>query len=127
MLSPGKRTKKLDNELLGGFKHTSKDLCPTWYKPDKVFKLRPTGGYPTSSLRRPYQYMVAMLCRLYGEEDASKFSLSYMPLIYYCIDKGASFNWDNILSTNLTEAITAVVKSQPGPSPVSICLHTFWT
>jgi hypothetical protein len=111
-----KGTKKLDNELLGGL-NTTKDLCHTWYKPDKQFKLRPTGGYPMTTLRRPYQYMVAMLCRLYGEQDASKFSLSYMPLIYYCTDKGSLFNWDDILSTNLIEAITTVVKSQPGTFP----------
>jgi hypothetical protein len=79
-----KGTKKLENKLLVEFKHTTKELFPRWYKPDKQFKLRPRGGYPTTALRRPYQYMVAMLCRLYGEKDASQFSLSYMPLIYYC-------------------------------------------
>jgi hypothetical protein len=61
--------------------------------------------------------MVSMLCRLYGEKDASQFSLSYMPLIYYCMDEGLSFNWDDILSSNLTEAITAVVEAQPGTFP----------
>jgi hypothetical protein len=57
--------------------------------------------------------MVAMLCRLYKEPYASKFSLSYMPLIHYCADEGSSFNWDDILSTNLAEAITSVVEAQP--------------
>jgi hypothetical protein len=62
-----KGTKNLDNELLSEFKHTTKDLFPRWYKEDKQFKLRPTGGYPTTLLRRPYQFMVEILCRLYGE------------------------------------------------------------
>jgi hypothetical protein len=61
--------------------------------------------------------MVVMLCRLYGESDASKFPLSYMPLIYHCVDKGLSFNWDEILSTNLAEAITIVVEAPPGTFP----------
>jgi hypothetical protein len=30
-----KGTKKLENELLGKFKHTTKDLCRIWYKIDK--------------------------------------------------------------------------------------------
>jgi hypothetical protein len=79
-----KGTKNIYNELLGEFKHTTKDLCRIWYKPDMQFKLRPTGGYPTTAFRKPYQYMVAMLCRTYGEQDAPKFPLSYMSLIYYC-------------------------------------------
>jgi hypothetical protein len=51
--------------------------------------------------------------------DTSQFSLSYMPLIYYCADEGLSFNWDDILSTNLTEAITAVVEAQPQNFPLT--------
>jgi hypothetical protein len=88
--------------ILIEFKYTTKELCPRWYKIDKKFKLRPRGGYPTTMLRRPYQYMVSMLCRIYGEQYASQLSLSYMPLIYYCVDEGLSFKWDDILSSNLT-------------------------
>jgi hypothetical protein len=111
------KERKIDNKILDEFQHTTKELCPKWYKPDKQFKHRPKGGYPTISLRRPYQYMVSMLCRLYGEPDASHFSLSYMPLIYYCADKGLSFNWDDILSTNLTVALTTVTEAHPGTFP----------
>jgi hypothetical protein len=112
-----KGIKNLDNKLLDEFEYTPKDLFPKWYKEDKQFKHRPKGGYPTSALRKPYQYMVAMLCRLYGEPDASQFPLSYMSLIYYCVDEGLSFNWDDILSANLTVAITAVVEAQLGTFP----------
>jgi hypothetical protein len=59
-------SKRLDGELLNEFEYTPKDLFPKWYKEDKQFKYRPKSGYPTSALRRPYQYLVAMLCRLYG-------------------------------------------------------------
>jgi hypothetical protein len=69
--------------------------------------------------------MVAMLCRLYGEPDATHFPLSYIPLIYFCADVGASFNWADILSENLKDVISTVTQAQPGASPVSICLHTF--
>lgn len=61
--------------------------------------------------------MVAMLCRLYGEQDASLFSLSYMPLMYYCVGEGLWFNWDDILLINLIKAITAIVEAQSGTFP----------
>jgi hypothetical protein len=96
------------------FKHTFKELYPIWYTPDNQFKLRPFRGYPTTALRKPYLYIVAMLCRLYGDSYASKFPLSYIPLSYYCAKKGSSFNWDGILLENLVEAIIAVVEALSG-------------
>jgi hypothetical protein len=112
-----KGTRSLDDELLNKFPHKVKDLFKIWYNPDKTFNLRPSGEYPTTSLRTPYQYIVVMLCRLYGEQDASKFTLSLMPLIYYCVDEGSSFNWVDILSTTLTESITVVKETSPGQFP----------
>jgi len=61
--------------------------------------------------------MVAMLCQLYGEPYAFHFSLSYIPLIYYCTYEGISFNWDNILSANRIVAITTVTEDQPYTFP----------
>jgi len=95
----------------------NKALHRIWYKLDKQFNLRPTGAYPTITLRIPYQYMVAMLCRLYRETTASKFPLSYMHLIHYCVDEGSSFNWDDILSTNLIDSIAAVKGDEPRTFP----------
>jgi hypothetical protein len=69
--------------------------------------------------------MVAMLCRLYGEPDATYFPLSYMPLIYFCADVGTSFNWADILSENLKNAISAVTQAKWVASPASIWLHIF--
>jgi hypothetical protein len=113
----GKGIKKLDNKLLDEFEYTPKVLFPKWYKSRKQFKHRPKGDYPTSALRKPYQYTIAMLCRLYGEPYTTHFPLFYMSLIYYCADEELSFNWDDILSTNLTVDITAVVGAQPGSFP----------
>jgi hypothetical protein len=104
--------KKLDNKLLYEFKYTTKELFPRWYKIDKKFKLILGERYPTTTLRRPYLYMVDILYMLYGEQDASHFSLSCMPLIHYFMDEGLSFNWDGILLANLAEAITTVVEAQ---------------
>jgi hypothetical protein len=105
------RSKKLDGQLLSELELTPKDLLPTCYKEDKQFKYRPKSQYTTTNLRRPYQYMVAMLCRLYEEHDATHFPLSYMPLIYFCADVGASFNWAYILYENLKYDISIVTQA----------------
>lgn len=75
------------------------------YKLVKTFKSRPSSEYPNNLLKTPYQYVVFMLCRLYGKPDASKFLITWVPLIYYVVDVGSTFNWVNILSTSLEEAL----------------------
>jgi hypothetical protein len=103
-----KGTKMLDNKMLDEFEYTPKDLFLKCYKVEKQFEYIPKGGYPRISLRKPYQYLVVMLCLLYGDPYASQFDLSYIPLIYYCAEEGVSFNWDDMLSKYLTMAIFVV-------------------
>jgi hypothetical protein len=73
--------------------------------------------YPKTNLNRTYQYMVAMLCMLYGEPYATHFPLSHMPLIYFYAYVGVSFNWKDILSENIKAAISAVTQEQPRKFP----------
>jgi hypothetical protein len=40
-----------------------------------------------------------------------------MPLIYFCADVGASFNWADILSENIKDVISTVTQAQPGSFP----------
>jgi hypothetical protein len=61
--------------------------------------------------------MVDMLYKLYGELDATHFSLSYIPLIYFYADVGASFNCADILSENLKIVISSTTQEQPGSFP----------
>jgi hypothetical protein len=82
----------LDKDLIRKFLHKEKDLFKIWYNPDKTFKIRPSRKYPTNLLRTSYRYIVAMLCRLHGEHDTSKFTLSMIPLIYYYANMGSTFN-----------------------------------
>jgi hypothetical protein len=65
-----KGSKRLDKNILSDFEYTPTDLFPKWYRADKQFKCISKSGYPTSALRRHYRYLVAILCRLYGEPDA---------------------------------------------------------
>jgi hypothetical protein len=94
------RTQSLDEELIRNFPHKAKHLFKIWYKTNKTFKLIPSRDYLTSSLRTPYQYIVAMFCRLYGDKYASKFTITLIPLIYYCVNEVSSFDWANILSAS---------------------------
>jgi len=81
---------------------------------ERYFKHEPSSEYPTTSLRSPYQYFVAMLCSLYIEPHASTFTLSLMSLIYYCEDEGSTINSIDLLSTTLTESIIVMNESMPG-------------
>jgi hypothetical protein len=58
-----------------------------------------------------------MLCRLYGKKDASKFTSSLIPLIYYCANEGTKFNWADILSNNIAEAIAFVKNTEANTFP----------
>jgi hypothetical protein len=66
----GKGCKRLYKKLLCEFEYTPNDLFPKQYREDKKFKYIPKNGYPTISLRIPYQHLVSMLCRLSRELDA---------------------------------------------------------
>jgi hypothetical protein len=112
-----KGTRSLDDELINKFQHKKNDIFNIQYKTYRTFKIRPSGEYPTTSVRTPYQYIVVILYRLYGEQDDSKFTLSLMPLIHYYVDEGLSFNWDNILSTSIVDFITRTKDNDHGKFP----------
>jgi hypothetical protein len=109
--------KKLDGQALSELDLTPKYLFPTWYKADKHFKYQLKRRYPTTNLKIYYQYMVAMLCILYGEPNTTHFPLSCMPLIYLCVEVGTSFNWADILSEKLKNAISFSTQAQLGSFP----------
>ena len=44
-----------------------------WWVEGKQFQSRDTRIYPTTNLRESYVYAVAMVSRLYGEENAAHF------------------------------------------------------
>jgi hypothetical protein len=62
--------------------HDTSRLMASWWKEDKNFTNRSNGWYGTVNLREPYIYLMALICRLYGEKDCSKFSEAWMPLAY---------------------------------------------
>jgi hypothetical protein len=112
-----KGLQQLDRDLLTKFPYKGDDLFRLWCKPDVVLKHIRSANYPTTDLKTPYQYIVALLCRLYGKKNASTFTFSLMPLIYYCTNEGIEFNWSDILSRNLAAAIAFVKHTSPKQFP----------
>jgi hypothetical protein len=109
------------------FPNKVKYLFKIWYMLEKLFKIRPLGRYPTNSLRKLYPYILVMLCMLYREQDGSKLSLSLMPLVYYYVDEGSSFNWVDILSKSLKESIRTIKETSQVSFSTFTCPPTYWT
>jgi hypothetical protein len=54
--------------------HDNNRLMASWWREDKKFTNRSNGWYGTINLKEPYIYLVALICRLYGEKYCSEFS-----------------------------------------------------
>ena len=89
--------------------HDTSQLMISWWKEDKKFTNQSNGWYGTTNLREPYIYLMALIYRLYGEKDCSKFSKAWITLEYIVAISGSSFNWGAIISKKLS---TCVVQAQ---------------
>ena len=81
--------------------HDTSRLLASWWREDKKFTNKNIGWYNTVILREPYMYLMALICRLYGEKDCSKFLEAWMPLAYTMVIFGSCFNWGVIISKHL--------------------------
>jgi hypothetical protein len=82
--------------------HDTSWLMASWWKEDKNFTNRRNGWYEMINLRDPYIYLMALIYRLYGEKDFSKFSEAWIPLAYTVAISKSSFNWGAIISKQLS-------------------------
>jgi hypothetical protein len=73
-------------------KHDTSKIMVSWWREDKKFTNQNSGWYPMTNLRQPYIYLVALLFRLHGEKDCSRFSEAWMPLAYTVAISGTRFN-----------------------------------
>jgi hypothetical protein len=86
-------------------KHDTSKIMASWWREDKKFTNRNSGWYPTTNLKQPYIYLMALLCRLHGEKDCSRFLEAWMPLAYTVAISGTRFNWGAIISKQLNTCI----------------------
>jgi len=56
-------------------------LIKEWCTDCKRLRLSPTRLYKTKILRRPFQILMVMLCRLYRLKDAMVFRKEWAPLV----------------------------------------------
>jgi hypothetical protein len=58
--------------------------------------------YNMVNFKDPYIHLMALIYRLYGEKDFSKFSEAWIPLAYTVAISGRSFNWGAIIPKQLS-------------------------
>jgi len=80
-------------------------LIQGWRVLENKFKYDESGMYAIASLENSYNYAAAMLCRLSGLPNNTKFSIEWIPLIDACVNSHI-MNWHSILSENLATTIT---------------------
>jgi hypothetical protein len=89
----------------------------SWWREDKKYTNRTSGWYQTTNLRESYIYLMALICRLYGEKDCSRFSEAWMPLAYTVAISGRGFNWGAIISKQLSICIQQAQTPKEGETP----------
>jgi hypothetical protein len=89
----------------------------SWWKEDKIFTNWSNGSYGMVNLRDPYIYLMALICRLYGEKDCSNFSEAWMPLAYTMVISRSSFNWGAIISKKLRICVHQAQMLKEGEAP----------
>jgi len=72
---------------------------------DKKLNYGKLGMYAIASLGNTYNYAATMLCRLYGLQNNTKFSIEWIPLIDFFVNS-YTMNWPSILSDKLATSIS---------------------
>jgi hypothetical protein len=62
-------------------------------------------------------FLMALICRLYGERNFSKFSQEWMPLAYTLAISRSIFNWGTIILKQLSIGIEKAHKPKSGEVP----------
>jgi hypothetical protein len=57
---------------------------------------------------------MAMICRMYGYPNLKKFKITWVPLLYFFTDIDSTFNWEDMLSLALEEALTTMKNTALG-------------
>jgi hypothetical protein len=98
-------------------RHDTGQVMASWWREDKKYTNRTFGWHQTNNLRESYIYIMALICRLYGEKDCSRFSEVWMPLAYMVAISGRDFNWGGIISKKLSICIQQAQMPKEGEIP----------
>jgi hypothetical protein len=86
----------------------------SWWREDKKYTNRSTGWYHMTKLREPYIFLMAFICRLYGEKDFSRLSEAWMPLVYIVAITKSGFNWGKKIYNQMSMCIEQDQTSKEG-------------
>jgi hypothetical protein len=68
-------------------------------------------------------YTMALIARLYGEQNCTHFKDAWLPLAYTIVTIGHVFNWETILSHSLNRMIERAQKAKAKPWVSAHILH----
>jgi hypothetical protein len=70
-----------------------------------------------TNLKEPYIYLMALICRLYGEKYCSRFSEAWMPLAYTIVIFRSGFNWGAIIYKKISICVQQSQTPKEGETP----------
>ena len=79
----------------------------------KNFRTRLFGEYKTSTLRTPYRFIALMLNIIFWRANGKSFKIGWVRVIFFVATQGIIFNWENIVSNNLSSCISAALGGVP--------------
>jgi hypothetical protein len=83
---------------------TDPDLIKGWWTCPSKFRVDNHEIYATTSLNEYMVYVDMMLCRIFGKKNPCNFPSKWVPFLEEA-SEGYSFNWDKILSDNITKEV----------------------
>jgi hypothetical protein len=85
---------------------------------DKRFFGKSDGIYAITNFRKPYVYPMALIARLYDEQNCTHFKDAWLLFAYTVVTIGHVFNWATILSPSLNRMIERAKKAKAKPGVV---------
>jgi hypothetical protein len=89
----------------------------SWWREDNKYTNRSVEWYHMTNLREPYIYLMALIYQLYGENDCTKFSEAWMPLVYRVAISESSFKWGEIITKKLCTNVLQAQTLKEGEAP----------
>jgi hypothetical protein len=95
------------------------EILQDWWDEETPFVSKLNRVYNTQYFKPPYQLLISMICRLYGEENCIHFKQEWTTMAHAVVEKGAVFNWVSILSPTSASTSRRPTKAH---NQVFICL-----
>jgi hypothetical protein len=103
------------------------ELIKDWFSFPENFRSDSHGIYTVFTLETHMMYVEMMMCRLYGMENTTHFSIPWVPIMQTVAGR-YYFDWSKMLLDNLVREITEYQSLKAKGKPVHFsCQLTSWT